>query len=968
MKADARIEENVRRVGRDIFTLMGEDVPSFFDLKHWTGKMMQWAMTDEDVKVRLFRFVDALPALKKDGQAIDLLNEYFEDLDGTPILKGLGLIAGVGFLPHVAGKVVRGNVEALARRFIAGKNPEEALGPIVKLRDEGLTATVDLLGEEVLTDGEAAEYGGRYIDLVRFLGERSAEWKDIPILDRDHKGPIPRWDVSLKVSSFNPHFDPMDWTGSMEKAKAGILPVVEAAKELNGAVTFDMESYQSKNLTIGLFKAVFEEARDFGFPGIAIQAYLKDSEADLDHILRWAKKQAGRVAVRLTKGAYWDYETIIHRQLGRPIPVFPRKAETDVNFERLSGVLLENSEHIRPAFATHNIRSISRAIAVAEHLKLPKDAFEFQMIYGMAEPIRNALKKMGFRVRVYTPVGELLPGMAYLIRRLLENTSNESFLRKSFSEGATPEELTSPPNVEESSSEWDEAPDAFDNEPPTDFGVPENRNRMKEALSAVRKGLGKSHPLLVDGQDVRTTSEILSLNPARTDEIIGRQCAAGRAEAEQAVRAARRVWPEWRRTSSEDRAEYLFKAAEEMRRRRFEFAALEVYEVGKSWSEADADLDEAIDFLEYYGREMLRLGRPRSLGAYPGEENQYLYEPRGVGVVIGPWNFPIAIPTGMVSAGIVTGNCVIFKPSSLSPISGRRIAEVFRTVGLPQGVLQFVPGPGEEVGEYLVAHTGIDFIAFTGSKDVGLRIARTAADIRPGQRSIKKVIAEMGGKNAVIVDDTADLDAAVKGVLHSALGFQGQKCSACSRVIALENVFEAFWPRLKEAMLSVPIGPPEDPHNIMGPVVDSAALQKILGYLEIGKAEGKAKLVGERIPGGYFIGPSLFVDVSPDSPLAQEEIFGPVVAVMRAKDMDQALDIANGTPYSLTGGIFSRSPKNIRRAMEEFRVGNLYVNRKITGARVARQPFGGFGMSGVGSKTGGPDYLLQFMHPKSVCE
>ena len=338
-------------------------------------------------------------------------------------------------------------------------------------------------------------------------------------------------------------------------------------------------------------------------------------------------------------------------------------------------------------------------------------------------------------------------------------------------------------------------------------------------------------------------------------------------DADTAISGARRSWISWRNTPPEERSAFLFAAAEEMRKRRFELAALEVYEVGKTWKDADADVAEAIDYLEYYGREMLRLGNPRLLGNYPGEQNEYLYEPRGIGVVISPWNFPLAIATGMVSAGIVTGNCVIFKPSGLSPICGWKLAEVFRTVGLPSGVLQFVPGPGAEVGEYLVSHPDVDFIAFTGSKDVGLRIVRLAAETHPGQRNVKKVVAEMGGKNAIIIDETADLDDAVKGVLESALGFQGQKCSAASRVIVLEEVFDEFGRRLKDAMESVEIGPPEEPRNFMGPVVDEAALTKIRNYVDLGKKEGTPALVREvDDQQGYFIGPAIIVDAKPRFP------------------------------------------------------------------------------------------------------
>ena len=968
MGSDPDFEERIRKTGREIFSLVGEEVPSLFDRQRWTGKMMEWAMKDEQVKLQLFRFVDVLPCLKTDDLVMRVLNEYFRDLQSTPILRGIGLLSRTGLIPRIGGKLIRKNVTAMARQFIAGTDPEDALPTLEGLRGEGLAISVDLLGEEVLSDAEAAVYTGRYLDLLRLLVPRARTWQDAAMLDRDAHGSLPRVDVSLKVSSFNPQLDPANWEGSVEATRTGVRPVLQAARDLGASITFDMESYYFKDLTLAIFLAALEEFADYPFGGIALQAYLKDTKDDLLHLIAWARHHRRRIGIRLTKGAYWDYETVIARQLGWPIPVLTEKARTDLQFEELATILLENTEYVRPAFATHNVRSISHAIALADSLKLPRDAFEFQMIYGMAEPIRTALRRMGFRLRVYTPIGELIPGMAYLIRRLLENTSNESFLRKSFSEATSPEALTRRPMPSAAAEPEEPLGNSFANEPLTDFSKDRNRKSMHDALKRVRKQFDAIYPLVLGRDEVRTEKEILSVNPARPGEVVGRVSSAATNHAVRAVAEANRMWQEWRKVSPDQRAEYLFRAAEYMRDKKFDLAALEVYEVGKTWKEADADVAEAIDFLEYYGREMIGIGAPRLLGAYPGEENAYVYEPRGVGVVVSPWNFPLAIPTGMVSAALVTGNCIIFKPSSLSPVLGWKLFEAFRHAGLPQGVLQFLPGSGDEVGDHLIANPEVDFVAFTGSKEVGLRIVKLAGETLVRQRNVKKVIAEMGGKNAIIVDDTADLDAAIKGVVESALGFQGQKCSACSRAIVVGEMYDEFCMRLKQAMESVTIGPPDNPENLMGPVVSDAARRKILDYIEQAKQYGKPLLVRQVDGEGYYVGPAVFVDVDPFSPIAQEEIFGPVLAVLRADDIDAALDIANNTLYALTGGIFSRSPANIRKAEREFRVGNLYVNRKITGALVGRQPFGGFGMSGVGSKAGGPDYLLQFMQAKSISE
>ena len=968
MERYAGIEEKTRDVGRQIFSMMGDEVPSLFDKKRWTGKIMEWAMKDEQVKVQLFRFVDVLPCLKTDDMVLRLLTEYFDDPDQTPILRGIGLMSKRGFFPRVAGRLIRKNVENLARQFIAGADPEDAWPMLDDLRKQGLAISVDLLGEEVLSEREAAVYARRYIDLLDAVSQRVRNWPAAPILETDHFGAMPRLDVSVKVSSFSCRLDPLDWDWSVRETVANLMPLAMAAKERGVAITFDMESYHFKDLVIAIVKTLLDQQTDGPFAGIALQAYLKETKDDLRDMLSWAKKHKRRLGIRLTKGAYWDYETVVSRQQGWPVPVLMEKAQTDAQFEELTRTLLENAEYVRPALATHNVRSICHAIATADALHLPKETLEFQVIYGMAEPIRSALQKLGYRVRVYAPIGELIPGMAYLIRRLLENTSNESFLRKSFSEGTSPDELTRPPRVSGIAEPQGVADGSFSNEPLTDFSSADNRELMKRALTKTSKNLGRTYPLIIGKNKIRFERMIRSINPSKPSETVGTVSAANQAHAEEAVKEARHVWRIWRKTSAPERARYLFSTADILRTRKYELAALQVYEVGKNWREADADVAEAIDFLEYYGREMIRVGTPQVLGDYPGEENVSLYEPRGVGVVIAPWNFPLAIATGMVSAAIVTGNSVIFKPSSLSPVIGWELVEAFRKAGLPPGVLQFLPGSGTEIGDYLVSHADVDFIAFTGSRDVGLRIVQLAGQTAADQRNVKKVIAEMGGKNAIIVDDTADLDAAIKGVAESALGFQGQKCSACSRVIVVGDMYEEFCTRLQHALASVAIGPPEDSHHVMGPVIDEHAWQKMSHYRELGKTAGRESLAVKAREDGYYVGPVLFTDVAPDSPLAQEEIFGPIVSVMHARDIDQALEMANNTQYALTGGIFSRSPAHIRKVASELRVGNLYINRKITGALVGRQPFGGFGMSGTGSKAGGPEYLPQFMHNRCITE
>ncbi len=973
MERDQDLEERTIQTGRAIFKSMEGKVPSVFDRKRWKGKVMEWAMNDEAFRIRLFRFIDLLPSLKTDAAVASMLSEYFSDIDTPRIIRWTlkGLSRGTG-LSKVTGMAIRANVESLARQFIAGTGPEEAISTTSSLWNGGFASTIDLLGEATLSEKEAGDYLDRYLTMIDLFHPRISEWPDGAILESDEKGPIPRLNISLKVSSFYSRLDPADWEESIASVIEALRPIFRKARALPLAITFDMEHYYYKNLTIAIFRRILEEEefKDFPFAGIAIQAYLKDSRKDLAGLIDWAKKKRKSITVRLVKGAYWDYEVAVNRQKGWPIPVLTTKEETDRNYEELSGLLLENTGYIRAAIASHNIRSISKAMAAGEKLGLAKEAIEFQALYGMAEYIQKAVKERGYRVRVYTPVGELIPGMAYLVRRLLENTSNESFLRRSFMENRSFEELIKKPIPRERDTKKQRPREnGFQNEPLLDFSMAAVRDRMEGALKKTRKHLGKRYPLLLGDEECMRDVEIRSLNPARPGETIGTVSAASIEDADRAVETAMEVWKEWRWSSPEKRAEYLFKAAGEARKRRYELTAIEMYETGKNRSEADADIAEAIDYFEYYAREGMRLGRPRRLGSCPGEANEYLYIPKGVGVVISPWNFPLAIPAGMVSAGLVTGNCIILKPSGLSPVTAWRLIELLRNGGIPPGVLQFLPGPGAGIGEHLVSHPGVDFIAFTGSREVGLRIVDLASSTAPGQSNVKRVITEMGGKNAIIVDETADLDEAVKGVMESALGYQGQKCSACSRVIVIGSAYEEFCERLRYAVESVKIGPPEDPGSFMGPLIDERALKKTEGYIERGRRDGRPLLIrkAER-GGGYFAGPAIFLDVQEGSPVVRDEIFGPVLVVIRAGNLEEAVRIANDTDYALTGGLFSRSPVNIGKVRESFDVGNLYINRKISGALVSRQPFGGFRMSGVGSKAGGPDYLLQFTHPKTVTE
>lgn len=509
----------------------------------------------------------------------------------------------------------------------------------------------------------------------------------------------------------------------------------------------------------------------------------------------------------------------------------------------------------------------------------------------------------------------------------------------------------------------------FRNEPFTDFSKEENRAAFAVALAKVESQLGKEYDLIIGSERIKTEKKIASLNPSNKSEIVGYVSKATQELAEKAIQAAASTFEFWKAIPGEHRARYLFKAAAILRRRKHEFSAWLVKEAGKSWAEADADTAEAIDFMEFYGREMIRYSERQPLTPLAGENNELFYIPLGVGVVIPPWNFPLAIMVGMTTAALVTGNTVVLKPASTTPVIAAQFMEILKEAGVPDGVVNFVPGSGAEVGDYLVDHPLTRFISFTGSREVGLRINERAAKTQKGQKWIKRVIAEMGGKDSIIVDKDADLEQAAAAIVASAFGFQGQKCSACSRAIIHEEVYDEVLQKVVDRTNGLTLGDVRDVNNYMGPVIDEGAFNKIMEYIEIGKKEGRLMTGGEGDSSkGYYIKPTIFADVDPEARIMQEEIFGPVVAFTKAKDFDHALEIANNTEYGLTGSVFTRNRLHIEKARTEFHVGNLYFNRKCTGALVGVHPFGGFNMSGTDSKAGGRDYLLLFLQAKLTSE
>lgn len=973
MLSEELLEPAIQRIGRTLVERSKTNAATFLSQRWWNDLLLDWGMHDEGFKVQLFRFVDVLPMLKTDEQFSRLLAEYFGN---APILPK-PLKWSIQKLPtswvgaHVGALVLRRQFLRMAQTFMAGDSIHSAMPVLEKLWRSGRCASVDLLGEATVSESEADDYRDRCVEALRVYHEQAQRWPSRPLLERDHHGLMPRVNLSIKISALYSQLDPADPDGSVEGVASRLRPILDLALQRPTAITFDLEHYELKELTYEIFTRTFSEPayREYPWAGIALQTYLRDAATTLDRLTNWVQRRRTPIAIRLVKGAYWDAEHVHNEQRGWPIPVLTHKAETDANFERLSRTLLTDPAPFRPAFGTHNVRSLAHAEAVAQSQQCPPESYEYQSLYGMADALQKAVVNYGRRVRVYAPVGELIPGMAYLVRRLLENTSNESVLSKQRDHEASPEALLAPPRAtvapaNPAISTADVA--RFTNEPYADFSRETSRRAMTEAITRVRRQLGRSIPIHGPSR-IGQRRELVSTNPSQPDEIIARVSCCDPTALEPVIESAQVGFHHWRATSADARADYLHRVAALMRERRFDLAAWEIFETGKPWREADADVAEAIDFLEFYARQMRQLGQPQRLGREAGELNHLEWLPRGLTVVIAPWNFSLAIPTGMVSAALVTGNAVLFKPSERAPTMGYHLYRLYQEAGLPEDVLHFLPG-GPDVGNALVAHPQIHVIAFTGSKEAGLQIIQQAAQTLPGQSHVKRVIAEMGGKNAIIIDETADLDEAVGGVTTSFTGYQGQKCSACSRVIVLRPVYDEFVERLTQAARSLHVGPPENPAHHMGPLIDERALKKVREYVDVAHREGTVVLDRSMTGDGWFQGPVVVTDIQRHHRLAQEEIFGPVVAVLRCNTFEDALNVAMQSQFALTGGLYSRSPSNIRRARETFDVGNLYINRPITGALVGRQPFGGHRLSGVGVKAGGDGYLSQFMVQRVTSE
>jgi len=954
-------------------------LPGIFDKAYWQGKLMEWVTKDPAFKVDLFRFIDVLPVLKTNQQVAHHIQEYFHD--GSKLPRPLQMIMAfatskVGL--HLASGALKSNIIQMAKTFIAGQDILDTEKKLLKLHEEGYFTTLDLLGEATISEADALSYQKKYLDLIVNL-ERIFKDKSHPDFNQ-----TPLKNISLKISAFDPHIRPSDFNGSVKRLKSKILPIMLEARQNKVFVNFDLEQWKYHSILYRLLEEFFKEPqlKDWDGIGVVLQAYLKCSGEDLGLLTSLASKRDCPLTIRLVKGAYWDYEVIQSRQNNHACPVFMSKQDTDANYELLTKRLLKERDLLRPAFASHNIRSLSHALLTARDMGLEKSAVEIQMLYGMAEPIRRQLYLKGYPVRIYTPVGAFLPGIGYLVRRLLENTSNSGFLKLSFQEGVNIKSLLKQPLLNDqipfiplnelgSDSRVErllKLKSAFSNCPLTDFTVDRQKIEFEAAMSGIKEKLPIEAGSFVGGKELKKGKPKLKYSPSQKEFLVTRSFEITAREAQKALQISMDAWPGWRDQPIKERALLLLKLSELLIKERYNLAALMVFETGKPWEEADADLAEAVDFCEYYARQAINELSPVKMGNKEGEENIQFYQGRGPSVIIAPWNFPLAILCGMTSAALVAGNPVLIKPSSNSVGIAYLFFKLILQAGFPKEIAHFLPGSGEKIGNFLVEHPLVAQIAFTGSEQVGLSIIEKAAKTSDNQPQVKRVVCEMGGKNAIVIDSDADLDEAIPAVIKSAFGYAGQKCSACSKVVVLKEAYPEFIKRLLEVINSLRIEPAHLPSSDMGPVIDETSRDRLMRLID-NPGKGLKQLYRSTVPeGGHFVPATLFEVLDHNHPYLSMELFGPVLLVQKAKDFKEALALAQKSKYALTGAVFSRTPSHLEYAKTHFRVGNLYLNRGCTGAVVERQPFGGFKKSGIGTKAGGPGYLIHFADPRCYSE
>ena len=952
------VEERTQQLGRELLAEAGRYRPGPAErVQDW---LLGLTAANERFRGRLLRYLDVLASVDHDSSGAEakrLAAEYFGD-EFPELPRGLRWLLRLARDERVPARVMgessRRAAELFARRFITPPGAEAMAGTIRQLRDHGRLPSFDLLGEAVLSDREAEAYLARYLELIGQLGDDPAAGEVTP-------GGVFALQVSLKLSSLTAHFSPVDPEGTIARARPPLEAIVEAADRAGVGVTVDMEQFEYRDLTWELFTRTFARGERFGgWPGagIVLQAYLREVDAHADALVAFAHARGVPYQVRLVKGAYWDYETIVAEAAGWTPPVFTRKAATDAAFERVLARLVEAHSTLHVAVGSHNARAHALAEALAEAAGLPERAVEHQTLFRTAEGTSRALADLGWAARDYVPSGELLPGMAYLVRRVLENSSQAGVLLAGRT-GASPEDLLRPPPPLDPPPPPPAPPDGFARAPEARWFAPDFRDAFAAALDSTRARWGGRFPLRAGGAGVRAAETLAVRSPSHPEaEPVGLVELADAEGARRAITIAAEGSTGWAATPVAERASILRRGAGLLEARGHEFAAWVVHEGGRDRAGAWTEVEEAVDFLRYYA------GQAEALFGDFGDR----IAPRGVVAVIPPWNFPLAIPCGMTAAALACGNAAILKPAEQTPLIGLRLAALLHEAGVPRDALIALPGRGETAGAALAESPEVAMVAFTGSRAVGTLLHEVVARVEPaGEAVTKTLVAEMGGKNAIIVFADADPDEVVDGVMRSAFGHANQKCSAASRVLVAESVYESIRDRLVEAARSLRTGPADVAETQINPVIDAEARARLTRDAQT--ARGECEVLLDRFEevagdGELSLGP-LVVELpasrSQAARTATEELFGPILALIPFATEEEAYAVANGTDYGLTAGIFSRSPATIERASRAFDAGNVYANRAITAARVGVEPFGGMKMSGTGPKAGGSDYLWAFV-------
>ncbi|MFA7248002.1 MAG: proline dehydrogenase family protein [Dehalococcoidia bacterium] len=953
MPDGAAIEARTQVLGRALIDRAAQYRPAAGErIEDW---LLTHAVADDRFRSRLLRYMDVLASLDYDAggaEAKRLAREYFAgDFPALPRpLRWLLRVARDEHLPApVVGEAAHRSASLFASRFITPPGDETIRATLAYLEAHDRAPSFDLLGEAVLSEHEAAAYTERYLALIARLAPHPAARRRTP-------GGLATLQLSLKLSSLTHRFTPVDPEGSAARVSPALETIARAARDAGIGLTVDMEQYELRDLAWETFRQVFARGGplgDWGDAGIVVQGYLRDAEAQAEALVRFAGERGTPVHVRLVKGAYWDYERMIASANRWPPPVHTAKADTDAQFERLLGTLTTAYPDVRLAVASHNLRSHAVAEAIAESAGLPAGGVEHQTLFRTAEGTSRALAAMGWPTRDYVPVGELLPGMAYLVRRVLENSSQAGFLLQSRS-GASPETLLRPPRAIDDPAAVAPESAPFARTPSARWFDPAFRAAFEDALTGTRAAWGASFPLVVGGQSVAGAAVDIHSPSEPGGPPVGTATFADAATALRAAAVARAAAPAWAATPVSRRAEILHRAADLLEERGHTFAAWIVHEGGRDRADAWGEVEEAADFLRCYAVEAERLF---ALGGAR-------LAPRGVVAVIPPWNFSLSIPCGMTAAALACGNTVVLKPAKQTPLIAHRLIALLHEAGVPLDAAIALPGAGDVAGQALVDGEDVAMIAFTGSRAVGTRLHEAVSRVPPRDGVVKALVAEMGGKNPVLVFADADLDEAVAGIIRSAFGHANQKCSAASRILVAAPVYERLRERLVEAARSLIRGRADEAATELNPVIDAEALERLRTAAATARAECTVLLDAFDPPPRTLQPGPLIVELPAARALtartATEELFGPILVLIPFHDEGDAYRIANGTGYALTSGVFSRSPLNVERAARAIEAGHVYVNRATTGARVGIEPFGGMYLSGTGPKAGHGDYLWAF--------